>query len=252
LHIWMLVNSYRCSTGGSRFSRCAGESHNHQPNEFPRYHELIHTLLKSFEMCRWIIPIDTDAIRVIWISSTHLCTVQEFRLFNFMDSCLHCLRFSKCVVSLCYIMYVHMISVVASDVTVYVRACVRVWESVCVYICVCMCACVCVCVCARVRAFDHNPCLTQETRRQWSSSLYPRRAHSPWHWLCRYMYVAVCFNVYCSVYWSVLQCVAFEAASTTRTFALAMALLVHMCCNVHCSLHCNLHVCCSVLQCVAF
>jgi len=250
LHIWMLVNSYRCSTGGSRFSRCAGESHNHQLNEFPRYHELIHTFLKSFEMYCWIILIDYDAIRVLWISSTHLCTVQEFRLFNFMDSCLHCLRFSKCIVILCYIMYVHMISVVASDVTVYVRACVRacVRESVCVYLCVHVRMRVCVCAHAcehlitihvlhrklvvnGVLVYIHDAhirlgigfagtCMlqcvamctavcTEVCCSVLHSRLYPRRARSPWQWLCWYICVAMCIAVCPAVCCSVLQYVAF-------------------------------------------
>jgi len=48
----------------------------------------------------------------------------------------------------------------------------------------CVCVCVCVCVCMRARAFEYNPCCTQEIGGQRRSSLDPRRANSPWHRLC--------------------------------------------------------------------
>ena len=57
-----------------------------------------------------------------------------------------------------------------------------------------------------VRAFDYNLCNTQEIGDQWSSSLYQRRAHSPWHRLRWYMCVPVFVAVCAAVCTAVLQC----------------------------------------------
>jgi len=232
LHVWMLVTSYRCSTGGSRFSKCVGESQKyHQLNESPKDYHLIHTLFEISEMCRWIIPIITDAI-------SHV---------NIIDSFMHCSRISKCVenhelMPTFFVIFEMCRGCILHNVCTYdisggvghngkcVRVCMRV--CVCAFVRARARAFACVCVRARVRAFDHNPCHTQKTCYQRSSSLYPRRAHSPWHWLCRYMYVAVCCNVCCVVLRSSLYPRRTHSPWQWRCWYICVVVL---CCSLHCS-----------------
>jgi len=172
-----------------------------------QFHGLMPTLFEIFEMCREFMLHNVctyDISGGVGCNCVCACVRACVRQCVCTYLCVHVrMRVCVCAHACEHLITIHVLhrKLVVNGVLVYIHdAHIRLgigFAGTCMLQCVSMCTAVCTEVCCSVLR----------------SRLHPRRAHSPWQWLCWYicvaMCIAVCTAVCTAVCCSVLQCVAF-------------------------------------------